>query len=141
MTPEQIAAFRGAFPAFADPVLYPDARLQIQWEIGSCYIDARGCECRETMQYLMLAHLLQLSVIIGAGGTNSGAAGVITMSKVDKVSVTLAPPPVTSGWDWWLAGTPYGMQLLALLSTCGVGGLYAGGLPEATALRKWAGVY
>lgn len=149
MTPEQITTFRAAFPAFADANLFPDAMLQVQWTIGACYISDRGCncasadgtDCRETMQYLMLAHLLQLGQIISAGGTNSGAAGIVSMAKVDKVSVSLVPPPVTDAWDWWLNGTPYGAQLLALLSVCGMGGFYAGGLPEPTAFRKWGGIF
>lgn len=149
MTPEQIAEFRAAFPAFADELKYPDAMLQVQWTIGACYISDRGCscsttdgvDCRQTMQYLMLAHLLWLNTIIMAGGSGTGTAGVVTSARIDKVAVTLAPPPVTDEWSWWLNGTPYGAQLLALLGLCGSGGFYAGGLPETTAFRKWAGVF
>lgn len=149
MTPEQIAAFRAAFPAFADPVLFPDAMLQIQWTIGACYLSDRACsccapdgtDCRETFQYLMLAHLLALGVIVSAGGTNSGSAGIASSARVDKVAVTLVAPPVSDAWDWWLNGTPYGAQLLALLSIRASGGFYAGGLPEPTAFRKWGGIF
>lgn len=148
MTPEQIAEFRLAFPAFADPVLFPDAMLQVQWTIGACYLADRQCtccvgevDCFATMQYLLLAHMLQLGVIVSAGGTNSGAAGIVSSARVDKVAVTLVAPPVSDSWDWWLNGTPYGAQLLALLSIRASGGFYAGGLPEPTAFRKWGGYF
>lgn len=148
MTPEQIAAFRAAFPMFGDANLFPDAMLQIQWTIGACYLSDRGCDCcvngldcRETMQYLMLAHLLQLGVIVSAGGTGSGVAGIATMARIDKVQVQVVAPPTSDAWDWWLNGTPYGAQLLALLSIRAAGGFYAGGLPEPSAIRKWGGIF
>lgn len=146
MTPEQIATFRAIYPEFSDVLLYPDARLQMQWTLAGCYISDRGCncagpdgtDCREQMLYLMLAHLLALSTMVSAG---TGAPAVVSSARVDKVAVTLVPPPVTDAWDWWLNTTPYGAQLLALLSVCSVGGFYAGGLPEPRAIRKYGGIF
>jgi hypothetical protein len=138
-------AFRAAFPLFASTAVFPDAMLDTQWLIATCYLTDRACgcvvngnDCRETMLWLMLAHLLQLGSIVAGGG---GAGGIVTMSKVDKVQVQLLAPPVSDPWDWWMQSTPYGAQLLALLSLRAVGGYYVGGLPEPTAFRKWAGAY
>lgn len=142
-----IAAFRAAYPAFADAILYPDAMLNAQWDIGLCYVSDRGCgcvrpdgtDCRQSMLWLMLAHLLQMNTAVAAGGASGG--GMVSQARIDKVQVTLVAPPVSNAWDWWLNQTPYGAQLLALLTLCGTGGMYAGGLPETTAFRKWGGVF
>lgn len=135
------ARFRTAFPAFKNAIVFPDAMLTVQWDMAGCYISDRNCgcvrpdgsSCRETVLWLLLAHLLQLGSLGGGGGIVSGAS-------IDKVSVTLVAPPADSAWDWWLNQTPYGAQLLALLSMRAVGGFYAGGLPETQAFRKIGGI-
>jgi hypothetical protein len=66
----------------------------------------------------------------------------VSGASVDKVSVTLTPPPVKSQWQWWMSLTPRGAQLLALLKSKAAGGLYVGGLPaERAAFRKAGGVF
>lgn len=135
--------FRAAFPVFADTTKFPDALLQVQWDVGTAFVSDANCGVlvdskRETALWLMLAHLLWLGVLIGRG---QGGTGVKTGATIDKVSVQYAAPPAGDDWSWWLMQTPYGQQLLALLSIAGAGGFYAGGLPETTALRKWGGVY
>ncbi|OWK47571.1 hypothetical protein FRUB_01270 [Fimbriiglobus ruber] len=39
----------------------------------------------------------------------------MTGATIDKISVTLEPPPAPNAWQYWLQSSPYGQQLLALL--------------------------
>lgn len=138
-----IAKFRLLFVQFADPVAYPDALLELKWELALGYVSDRNCgrlrnAQREYAIMLVVAHLLTLDLYIMSNGAQ-GSGGIVTASTVDKVSVTLLPPPVGSAWDYWLQQTPYGAQLLALLSAASVGGFYVGGLPERAAFRKVGG--
>jgi hypothetical protein len=135
------AAFRLAFPAFADPAVFPDPRLQVNFGMATAYLgDADGCLLRgaglqAALDYLT-AHLLALSVMAADGG---GPNAPVTGSTVDKVSVQLAPPPFTDGWEFWLSQTSYGQELWALLSIKSAGGLYVGGSPERSAFRRVGG--
>jgi hypothetical protein len=83
---------------------------------------------------------MKLALISGSGGSGGGGVtGVVTGATIDKVSVQLAAPTTKSGWQYWLASTPYGMQLWAFLSIKSAGGLYIGGRPERRAFRKVGG--
>lgn len=131
-----VAAFRLQFPAFADPVAFPDATLQGYRDAATCYISADDYgylngDCRARALNLMTAHIAALSVIIAAGQT----PGLVSGSTVDKISVTLTPPPVKDQWQWWLALTPYGQQLAALLAAKAVGGLFVGAFFPPRGLR------
>lgn len=133
--------WRSIFPAFADPAAYPDAMVQAQYDIGTAYISNKNYGCslyaltlpQQTQALnLMCAHLLALSTAIVAGDT----PGITTAATVDKVSVTLQPPPEVNQWQYWLNQTPYGQQFLALLQARGVGGMWFGGWPVAGAFRR-----
>jgi hypothetical protein len=95
----------------------------------------------------LTAHLLALGTMqtAGAGGQGQSAGGVqggfITSATVGEVSVAKLAPPATNGWQWWLASTPYGQALWALLSVKAVGGFAIGGLPEREGFRKVGGVF
>ncbi len=137
-----VADFRLQFPAFVDPELYSDATLQGYWDAAVFYISPENYGylvdgARQRAINLMVAHLTYLSDLIISGQT----PGFITGSTIDKISVTLTPPPAKTQWQWWLATSPYGIQLSALLSVVGVGGLYIGGAPESSAFRKVFGVF
>lgn len=139
------AAFRALFPQFADPAKYPNAALSIQYGAATGYVSAdtygdMPAPVRTNALYLMTAHLLALGIII-AQNNYSGQVGVVTGAVVDRVQITLAPPPLKSQWQWWLNATPYGAQLLGLLEAQSVGGFHVGGLPERAAFRKVAGVF
>lgn len=72
--------------------------------------------CRNKYQYiifLMTAHLLTLQDNINSGDS---AGGLQTGASIDKVSVTVAPPPFSDGFEYYLNQTTYGQQLLALLN-------------------------
>jgi hypothetical protein len=137
-----VALFREQFPAFSDVTTFPDAMLQMYWDMATCYIS--DCDygwlngtCRQLAINLMTAHLTALSVLIAAGTTPQ----LISSSTVDKITVTLKMPETPNQWRWWLNTTPYGMQLLALLSAQSVGGFYIGGLPELSGFRKVYGTF
>lgn len=123
------SAFRLAFPDFGSLASYPDAKLQRYFDMATAYINNRSGGCygggwklnQLTIGLnLMTAHLLTIANII-AGGNNTG---VLTQATIDKVSVTIEPPPVPNQWQYWLQSTPYGAELLALLQVLSAGGYY-----------------
>lgn len=121
-----VTEFRAAFPAFADPIKYPDARLQLYWDQATCYVSdldygSLQGPCRRLAINLMTAHLTAISDLIAQGQTS----GVVQSSTIDKITVSLTPPPITDSYfAWWLSTTPYGQQLKSLLDTNSVGGFY-----------------
>ncbi|MGJ0509055.1 MAG: DUF4054 domain-containing protein [Methylocystis sp.] len=120
-----IAAFRAAFPQFTSDTTFPDETLQGYWDVAIVYISDSDYgylagAARTRALNLMTAHLAALGVLIAAGQV----PGLVSGSTVDKISVTLTPPPVKDLFMWWLSLTPYGQQLAALLSTWSVGGMY-----------------
>jgi Protein of unknown function (DUF4054) len=137
------AAFRALFPAFSDVTTYPDVVLQLYWDTGTAYISDEEaivyCGSMSVPQQTlalnyMAAHLAALNALIAAGET----PGIETSSSIDKISVTMQPPPAKTQWQWWLNTTPYGSQLLALLSALSVGGFYfsGGGFSPKLAFRN-----
>lgn len=133
------ASFRIKFPAFTG---HPDDRLDLYWDVATGYIssDDYGLlngKARAHALDLMTAHLVTLADMVSAGES----PGIETAATVDKVSVTMTPPPVKSQFQYWLNLTGYGKELLALLQSKAVGGLYIGGIPERSAFRKAYGVF
>lgn len=137
-----VTDFRAMFPAFTDAVIYPDSVLQLYFDMAtsyinpnilpSCYLYAMSLGQQTLALYLMTAHLAYLNGLI-AGGTTPG---IVQSSTIDKVSVSLVPPPGKTQFDWWMNLSPYGAQLLALLSLAGAGGMYFGGYPVVSAFRR-----
>ncbi len=137
-----VVEFRAAFPEFADDTKYPDALLQRHWDNATCYVSDEdyGClsgACRQQAIDLMTAHLVKIEEGILSGDNSS----FVQSATIDKVSVTVVPPPAGSQYAWWLSLTPYGQQLLALLKSKTVGGLYVSGRPEKSAFRKVGGFF
>lgn len=134
------ATFRLLFPAYASDTTYPDGVLDVFWgnavaflgEYDGCLL--KGAAKQSALNYLT-AHLLASRDLIARGQSFK----VVTGSTVDKVQVQLMPPPARSAWQWWLATTPYGLQLWALLNVSSAGGFYLGGRPEQDAFRKVGG--
>jgi hypothetical protein len=132
-----VALFRTRFPQFADETAFPDVTLDGYWTVATYYISAENYgylngDARAQALMLLVAHLTALSIIIASGNT----PGMVTGATIDKVSVTLTPPPIKSQLQWWLNLTPYGMQLWALLEMLAVGGFYIGGSQNYAAFRK-----
>lgn len=123
------ALFIAQCPAFSNPVIYPQASLQIQWDIATIYISdvanfgSLQFGDRQYAINLMIAHLLTLM----QQSANGQVPGLMENATIDKVSVGLTPPPVPTQFRWWLNLTPYGQMLSALLQVRSSGGFYVGG--------------
>lgn len=77
------------------------------------YISPFSALCKDRKQYvvfLLAAHLMALQNNID-NGENTG--GLQTGASIDKVSVSVAPPPFSDGFEYWLSQTIYGQTLLA----------------------------
>jgi hypothetical protein len=140
------AAFRVQFsPKWQNANCPTDAVLQAWFDTACNFISPDlGCESfglsdaqRSLALYLCTAH-------IGAmmdAATRGQPLAMLTAATVSKVSVTAKAPPIGdhSMFQYWLALTPYGVQILAMLSTLAAGGFYFGGSPERAAYRDLAG--
>ncbi len=138
-----VTLFRQQFPAFSNVTQFPDATLQMYWDMATCFISAdQICgyfnnDCLILALNLMTAHLTALSVIVAGGQV----PGLVQDATIDKVSVNLTPPPLKNQFNWWMSLTPYGQQLLAMLQAVSVGGMFIGGFPELSAFRRVYGVF
>lgn len=133
------ADLRALFPQFATSA-WPDVFVDSAIERAMCHISTSNYgrltgECRLKAIYLMAAHLLYITDQSASGGN----AGVVTSSAIDKVSVGFAAPPHKSMWQWWLSISPYGSELISLLSAKSTGGFYIGGSHERRGFRKAGG--
>lgn len=136
-----IPLFRAQFCAFKDQGLYPDSCITVNWDMATCYFqDNNPCftdSCTRLILNSLTAHLLELNNII----TSGESVGVVTSATIDKVTVTLAPPPGEDQWDRRLSSTPYGAQAQALMQGQGAGGYMVYGTPNNSAFRKLGGVF
>lgn len=135
-----VAKFRQWFPAFANATVFPDAQIELYWDMGGDYLgQCGGALLRggpfERARYLMAAHLLWIFYLTSKGQT----PGVMTGATIDKVSVTIAAPTTKDSWHYWLAATPYGQALDALLKLKAAGGVTIPGNPERSAFRRVMG--
>jgi hypothetical protein len=135
--------FRVLYPQFASSSAFPTPALQARFDLATAYVssDIYGDmppAARAQALNLMTAHLLAVGVLI-AQNNYSGQVGVVTGATIDKVAITLQPPPDRGQWRWWLNATPYGAELVALLDMQSVGGFFVGGLPERLAFRRVGG--
>ena len=133
--------FRSSFPAYANVTSFPSGTLNLYWTWSTYYLSnisnygaLRGTS-RQLALNMMTAHLVAQNVIIGDGNTPY----IVQGSTIDKISVTLEPPPIPNQWQWWLNTTPYGQQLLALLQANTAGGWSIGGTPQTSSFRNAGG--
>lgn len=132
-----VDSFKTAFPVFSK---VPGPTIELYFGFATD-IMTNEPQCGVSTQiqtrwlYLMTAHLLAINLQVLAGNN----PGIVTQASIDKISVTMQPPPERNQWQWWLNQTPYGQQLLALLQAQSAGGFYVGGTPERTAFRGFGG--
>lgn len=86
---------------------------------AKCYISPNDYgnlsgDCRKLAIYLFAAHLLTLQKNIADGQTG---AGLTASASIDRVSVSMVPPPSLGAFEYWLNQTQYGAELLALLQS------------------------
>ncbi len=127
-----VDGMRSQLPYFADATKYPDAVLTVDLDNAQNYISPLNFgplrdNSRVYAVYLMAGHLQLLRERLNAGQTG---VGIQTAASVDKVSVTLTPPPIKEQYDYWLNLTPFGAELLFLLGSVTGAGWYIGGSDE-----------
>lgn len=134
-----VAEFRAQYPQFANTPP-TDATLQSYFDQAGSYVTnsnygwLNGIN-RALALNLLTAHIAALMAAIAANGAAGGQSGVVTGATIDDVSVTLEAPPTKNGWQYWLAQTPYGQQLWALLTMQSAGGFFIGGAPTRSGFR------
>lgn len=99
---------------------------------AGCYISTYNYgvlrnDCRKLAIEYMTAHLLTLNNNIKNGNTTGGQ---VASTSIDKVSVSLTPPPTNNLYQYWLGQTTYGLTLLALLKAKAPAGVFSGGIPQ-----------
>ena len=137
--------FRTLFSNYASPTVFPLILIQAYWDTASVYINPNyyniigGFTLAQQTQCLnlMTAHLLFLFNLINTNQT----PGIVTQATIDKISVTLQPPPEVNQWQFWLNQTPYGQQLLSLLQVVSAGGVYVNSAPPGRAGFRFGGAY
>lgn len=105
-------AFKAAYPAFAN---VPDAALQQYFKIATRYLSNKDCsivqdlEERETLLWMLVAHIGQLYGALNPGGAADGASAVGRTSSATEgsVSVSFDMGPVSRNSAWFLQ-TQYG---------------------------------
>lgn len=137
-----VTAFRAQFPAFTNTTTYPDGTLQAYWDTSGNFVaNESGWGLTDAQHVLalnlMTAHLAQLATLLANGQTPT----ITSAAGIDKINVTLVPPPTPDQWSYWLNTTVYGMQMLALFDVQSVGGIYVGGRPEIAAFRRAGGCW
>jgi hypothetical protein len=123
------AGFIVQVPQYSNAIKYPEATLQAYWNGAINYVSnvsnfgkIQGTARQYALNW-MTAHLVFISDLATAGQV----PGMITTAGVDKVNVSLTPPPLPNQWQWWLNLSPYGQQLLAQLQAQSVGGFFVSG--------------
>ncbi len=136
------AAFRVAYPEFANIQCFSDAQLNGWWTIATQFISVNGfagqgldATNQALAAGLMTAHIGKIFDLQQKGED----AALLKSATIGKASVTVEPPPAQSAFQWWLSLTGYGQTLFALLSAQAVGGMYFGGLPERLGYRRVGG--
>lgn len=95
--------FRAGWPQFADPVKYPDIRLQMAFESAKAYLATlvkyplpydpdNGVEVRKIALYMLTCHLLTMQDQGAAG-----QSGPVTSATEGSVSVGFAAPLTNTG--------------------------------------------
>jgi len=133
-------AFRALFPEFADETTYPDATLQMYWDMATCYISDQSNDCLSETCLTLLINLLTAHLAKFNTNTNSGDGNALVESAtIDDVSIKAAIPDVDDIFNWWILQTDYGVQYYAILSTQAAGGFYIGGSLDFNAFRGASG--
>jgi hypothetical protein len=103
--------FISEFPEFenADNIELYINRAALYFENCTCFLE----NDKQYMVFLLTAHLLTAQKALNDG---DAAGGIQTSASIDKISVGIAQPPFTDGFDYWLNQSKYGQQLLAIIN-------------------------
>lgn len=134
-----LPSFQAACPALAsaDPTALQTTfgtAATIMTPYDGCLLNG---DAKQLALNLMTGHLTQIAAMLVA---DPGAVvGPVANAAEGSVSLGLVPAPATSAWAYWLASTPYGIQLWALLSVKSAGGIMVGGSLERASFRQAGG--
>lgn len=122
-----IAAFRSAFPEFANEQKYPDPMLTFWSELGTLLLnEERWGDLLTHGLYLYVAHNITLATIDmssgDAGRTPGLTAGIITNKTVGDVSVSYDVNSVALENAGNYNMTKYGREFWQLMNIVGMGG-------------------
>jgi|ERR1051326_228886 hypothetical protein len=129
--------FRALYPQFAS---LSDEVINAWAEQAACFLSFNNCGCEDANFMLMTAHLLAVNGLLSGGQIDNTSAGNISSATIGSVSVAYATPPTGDQFTFWLNGSPYGKQLLALLARCRTG-FYVGGSPVRGSFTRGCGYY
>ena len=120
-----VDGFRTAFPEFADPEKYPDARIQFWLTLAQKMCDpSKWYDFYEEGAYLFAAHNLYLERERRLAGSAGGIGPVSSISKsvgdVSK-SVSMSTGHYDDAGQW--AATVYGQQYWDLMQMIGTGAI------------------
>lgn len=104
--------FKNNFPEFNNAL-----NIELYITRAKCYVSPKNYgilsdDKRKLAIYLFTAHLLTLQKCIADG---QNAVGLTASASIDRVSVSMVPPPSFGAFEYWLNQTQYGAELLALL--------------------------
>lgn len=123
------ALFIQQCPAFMNPILYPEATLQVYWNSATYYVSDIGNfgviqgDARQYALNLMTAHLVFYAGLVA----QQMVPALMQTATIDKVAISVTPPPLPNQWQWFLNISPYGQLLLAQLQAQSAGGFYTSG--------------
>lgn len=128
-----VAAFRAAYPPFADATRYPDARITYWLDFAAVMVNSRRWQRSDLQDYgqgLLTAHYLQTmeryDAASGAYSLPTGtASGAVTSQSQSADGVSWSEGYDASAYasDGQLATTVYGRQFLDLRALIGAGGM------------------
>lgn len=135
--------FQAQFPDYASAPL--ESVLDVYFDLATSFVNPNDNWCgglkASTLDYALnclVAHYCYINNQIAMGQDTV----IVTAAGIDKVTVSLLAPPVKNMFQYWLATSPYGKQLLALLSAKSAGGWYVSkGITERRAFRKAGGTF
>lgn len=121
-----LSLFRDTFPAFADPGVYPDARVSFQGQLADQFYGAEPWgDLQANVAMLAVAHALAMQG--KSGGSSGGVKGVVSSKSVDKVSVSYDVRAATYDNAPYFNGSPYGIELYRLIRMAGAGPMHVMG--------------
>ena len=134
---EQIPEFATS-PSQATLQVYFDMALPMANNGNDSWCGGFNGAALDMILNLLTAHIAKIQQAVAAGQRTM----IVNSATINKVTVSLVAPPTKNMFQYWLATTPYGMQVLALARAQFAGGFYsAKGLPERRAFRKVGGTF
>lgn len=116
--------FRAAYPAFSDPIAYPDAQIAAWIAVSLIQLDpVRWGDFYYTGVGLYVAHNLLCDRMAARGAVGAGSSGVLAAKSVGGASVSYNTGlGLLEGAGAWNL-TNYGVRYLQLARMMGMGGM------------------